>query len=67
MIGGPRPELKRIDEYDGPPLWVCGCAACVCDSHAFVLRADGSVLCERCRHPVPQLEVHIIPNLKRKS
>ena len=67
MIGGPKPSVREIPAHDGVNMWVCGCTVCSCDSYSFALRSDGTVVCEKCRHAVPQLEVHIVPNLKRKS
>lgn len=65
MIGGPRPEAK-IRKGSDRAIWFCNCAACQCDSAAFTLYADGTVECEKCGHHLPQLEIHIVPNLKKK-
>lgn len=64
MIGGPKPEARKSNE--GPTIWHCNCAACRCNSSSFTLFADGSIECASCHHKVPQLEVHIVPNIRRK-
>lgn len=65
MIGGPKPEAK-IREGSSRAVWHCNCAACQCKSYSFTLYADGTVECGECGHAVPQLEVHIVPNLRRQ-
>lgn len=65
MTGGPKPQVRDLD--DRRSVWFCCCTTCECESHAFILGADGSVECATCRHLVPQLEVHIVPNLRKRQ